>query len=152
MTGKTTCRMAVVTGLLFLMATGNVWAKNQVPRPFKIRACSTAVVNAATGSYEARGHGVATHLGRYIVQGWGIWGGGAGGGAGHGVFTAANGDRLYYEDTPAQVTFTGGTGRFQGASGGFTFVVEPVGPPIVDPVAGTITMSFRWKGRGTITY
>src|SRR5262249_21321618 len=70
---------------------------------------------------------------------------------GYYVFTAANGDTLIAEFTgqagPSDIpgvprivevaTITGGTGRFAGATGGFTVV------RLYDPVAGTTVGSFE---------
>ena len=119
----------------------------QVERPFKIRASSTMVLQA-DGSYEGKGGGVATHLGRFEVEGWGIFGVG-----GSGVITAANGDEIYFDDTPSGVvTMTGGTGRFEGVAGEFSFALEMDGEPIFDPITGSTTMKFIWAGTGTIKY
>lgn len=124
----------------------------QVTRPFKIQATSTAVINLADGSLTAKACGMATHLGRYTIEGAGFMNPATGQGWDAGVITAANGDQIHYEHESGIVTFTGGTGRFEGVTGGFATVTEMVGDPIIDPVAGTMTMNFVWTATGTITY
>ena len=47
--------------------------------------------------------------------------------------------------------FTGGTGRFAGATGSVTFVISDV-VITVDPVAGTMTITNQATMEGTITY
>lgn len=92
--------------------------------------------------------GTATHLGRFT---------GAGfvdltTGTGQNLLTAANGDQLFIDIVEAVVdesagtisvrtVFTGGTGRFQNATGGFS------GSGTIDFEAGV----FRGRGEGTIS-
>ena len=127
----------------------------QVERPFNIRGNTTAVVNLLDGSFEAEGGGIATHLGKYSMAGWGVMNPETGDGAGGGVTTAANGDQLHWDytslGTTLTFTFKGGTGRFQHATGGLTFVAEVVSAD-VDPVAGTLTLTYSFAGTGSIKY
>ena len=104
------------------------------------------------GRFEAKAHGWATWIGRFTIEGQGIMNPATGESTDEGVITAANGDRIFYRHESGTVSFTGGTGRFEGVSGGFTTTPELVGEPIVDPVAGTMTMNFTWKARGTIKF
>jgi hypothetical protein len=129
--------------------SGKIHSK-QVVRPLKMQATSQAVVSLVDGSLEAKAWGVATHLGRYTVEGAGYFIDGKL--IDEGVIVAANGDKIFYTHDSGTVTLTGGTGRFEGASGGFTAAPEMVGEPIVDLDAGTMTMNFVWKATGTIKY
>jgi hypothetical protein len=106
--------------------------------PFKgtIEAFETSVVNFPMSAVNATGSGHATHLGRYtitysvLVNLITLQGSDA-----SATFVAANGDELYAEGhgqaTPTYdpdifsitewYTITGGTGRFEGASGNIVF-------------------------------
>ena len=78
--------------------------------------------------------GTATHLGRYTMTSTALIDFTAGTGVGHAIFVAANGDRLFStgsgQATPTGEpnelsihgtdTITGGTGRFEGATGTFS--------------------------------
>jgi len=70
---------------------------------------------------------------------------------GSGSATAANGDQLSFDEVGNGVMFSGGTGRFLGATGGFTYLAEIISI-VDDPVANTRTIRYRWKGTGTIKY
>lgn len=99
---------------------------------------------------EATGH--ATHLGRFTVEFPHTVNFATASGAGTYTFTAANGDTLTATFTGQaqlgtvtsiveQATITGGTGRFAGATGGFT------ARRLFDPSTGTTTGSLE----GTIS-
>jgi hypothetical protein len=80
--------------------------------------------------------GTATHLGRYTMSFTALIDFVAGTGLGHSIFVAANGDRLFSTGSgqatptaePGELsinetsTITGGTGRFEGATGNFSGV------------------------------
>jgi hypothetical protein len=100
----------------------------EIARPFKMAADSQLVIvvnprDPNYGTYVAHAEGVASHLGLITVDE-----AGALLPVTHGVITAANGNVLNYAFNTANavVTITGGTGRFAGASGQFTLVVQPV--------------------------
>jgi hypothetical protein len=121
-----------------------------VERPFKIDGDVTVTLYP---SYYASATGNATHVGKYTsyaaVQG-------------KGICTAANGDQLFWDEwtvgpwtypAPDKVTFTmmfkitGGTGRFEGASGSF-------GPATTTATFNdTYTgVTFSYSATGTILY
>jgi len=71
--------------------------------------------------------------------------------------TAANGDELFWTEaiSPGNIdrTFTGGTGRFKNAGGGFSYEITPdVVVIVIDGVPCLIIVTFRYRATGTITY
>jgi hypothetical protein len=139
--------------------------KNQVTRPVKVNGTMILKVkpsseNPGIGSYTFTDWGQASHAGSYtdtasgtinLVTGEFL--------SGTGTIVAANGDSITWEvtatedpnDTPNVVVYTGGTGRFQGVSGGFVAEVTPASILGVD-ADGTLTLSLTYTGRGEITY
>lgn len=98
----------------------------------------------------AHASGKASHLGRFVAEGSRD----SYGEPSYGVFTAANGDQVFYEDEPVgglTYVVTGGTGRFAGAAGSFTvFLLAP--PIMTSNPDGTVTVNLQWTAVGTITY
>ncbi len=123
--------------------------KNSVTRPVNMQAHSQMVLSLADGSYNSKAEIIASHCGKSVGLGWGLFGG-----AGAGKIIAANGDETFFDSptTVLQGIITGGTGRFAGASGEFNIVaLEQTGTdPGPDP--GTVKLSFVWTATGTITY
>ena len=132
-------------------------AKDKVPRPLKMQAQTQQVWQldangAPVQMLSAGGWGVATHCGLFYTAPSaapapeGFMGG---------FMTSANGDQIFsvwsMTDPTAPTTITGGTGRFDGATGEFTmtFLHQEPGP---GPVHGTITIYFAWTASGTLTY
>jgi hypothetical protein len=132
-----------------LSSVGVASAQKRVTRPFVIAVESQFVVMMSTGWTTGDGVGVATHLGTLTTHGEGPMGQ-----VMPGTVTAANGDILCFDWNPLTtvVTFTGGTGRFVGATGGFTMTITPLGPPQPGPAPGTVVQNLAWTGVGTITY
>ncbi len=122
--------------------------KGKISLPFKAEFFTKRNFNAVIGTCDDAdyqgynyqvGEGTATHLGKFTAELF-FCGGSDGYKNGEGVFVAANGDELYYSvPSPGEIghvlplpytdplyeayfqdpfTFTGGTGRFEGASGG----------------------------------
>jgi hypothetical protein len=147
---KNTIRMLVlaVSACALIMAIG-VSAKDRDNhlRPFKMDANSVMVIQLPSYSVTAQAQGVASHLGAVVMEGHGnpmfV----------QGTITAANGDVIQWQGNPntGVYTITGGTGRFEEATGGFTVVVQPVSS-LLDPVAHTITNTYIWTASGTISY
>ena len=142
--------------LVGLSALGSL--KNPVTRPIKAHGYDTLVVSLVDGSLVASEQGEGTLTGKYVTHfvgqmdlatGQVIWG--------EGYLTAANGDRVFMTMTAAGPEtgivsiFTGGTGRFAGATGSVTFVISDV-VITVDPVAMTMTITEQATIDGTITY
>lgn len=129
--------------------------KNPVERPFKIVGQVSTVMHydgsfafdASSGSSV----GISSHWGRSTA--------GGSGNAFTGVFIltaiTANGDQVSGESVPGDplgFRFTSGTGRFEGVSGGFTYVTSV--PSIIANPDGsdTLIISYTYEGTGTITY
>jgi len=109
--------------------------KDAVERPFHISGQISFIPFSDTG--------VATHFGKFVSYADDPYGS-----VGH--YVTANGDIVYWivesydADTSIVVIgFTGGTGRFEGATGEFT------GPMILVDLD---TLTFDYEGEGTITY
>ena len=129
----------IVALLLAILVVGTTLAAASASKPLplkgSIEALETYQINGPTMFVTATGSGQATHLGRYTVtyevevdlptgSGTGL--------SAH--YVAANGDSLFAEgsgqatptDDPSvfvvveSYTITGGTGRFDGATGSFT--------------------------------
>jgi hypothetical protein len=157
----------VVLGLAVcaLLLSTAVIAKHPVERPFKIHGNATVildftsiVIDPVYGPFvpwDMTTSSEATHAGRSTEVGNGRLYLEAGFSEGSGCSTHANGEETHWDafeisDTQqVTVTFTGGTGRFENASGGFTFeytVTE-------EKWDGTVlTLTYSWTGTGTITY
>lgn len=126
-------------------------AKNPVTRPFQVKAQFT-ILDAA-GEYpitildrgEATAFGSFVDVGKYAINPDGAV-------IGIGIIYAANGDQIFWRHMEGTnvVEFTGGTGRFQGASGSFAFTMST--PALELGPEGTMTMIFAYQGEGTITY
>ncbi len=136
------------------------WASlsNPVTRPVLIvEGHLTITVNLSTGAYTFTDWGWATHTGLYANTG------SAGPGglnlttgqflSGSGTVVAANGDTASWEigAVPNTVVYTGGTGIFQGVTGGFTATVTSM-TVLSPPSNGTVTLAITYTGSGTITY
>ena len=154
----------VVCGTL-LLGTGA--AKRPVERPMKCHGIGTVVVDLAAVDFDpdygpfltwtVTGRSEMTHAGRCTEAGSGRYYILAGFEIGSGSSMAANGDELHWDafeipgDLQTTLTWTGGTGRFENATGGLTFAYtitkeEQVGTLLVR------TFEYRDTGTGTITY
>ena len=152
--------LALAVCTLLLPMTGS--AKQRVERPFKMYASHTRVLNFdlwtwTTGEESGR----ATHLGLFTSSGEGTFSGDFVEGTfrlklftGSGYYAVANGEKVFWDVAVEGVnspilTFTGGTGRFEGASGSVTLTITAQTKTLEWPLL-TITESF--SGIGTITY
>lgn len=137
-----------------LLTTGVMSAKDKVERPLKFQAQGTMVVSLIDDSYEAVESGQATHIGRFENNYTGyfdldtllfI--------SGSGSMTAANGDELFWRVTAPSGAgeFTGGTGRFENATGAFTWLTTDL-IITVDLDSRTLTITYNYTGNGTVMY
>ena len=137
-------------------------------RPLKFTVSATNVVNLETLTNHYAGTEIASHAGKGTIEGNGSskfsgfntleyhdsW-----------VFTAANGDKLFGTSTGTVTggpegllhsqesvlvqTITGGTGRFQNASGTFTGTYHLAR---ISSAEGDVTFSDNGSGQGGISY
>jgi sugar lactone lactonase YvrE len=125
--------------------------KKPVERPYKSRGAFTTVVNLTDGSYETTATAKSTHLGLTALHATGLMDlttftpitqQGTG--------TAANGDQVYLKLVSGVVRITGGTGRFEGATGSIGVVeIEDFKTTIK---GDTMTATYTATVEGTITY
>jgi hypothetical protein len=115
----------------------------------KVRGQVIATINPSDGSGLWQDRGEATHTGRFTSEAtttdYGTsWSGAA---------TAANGDQLFWvlPGSSWHVQFTGGTGRFEGLTGGMNIVWESE-HIVTYPDPNTRVMTFTYIGEGTVTY
>jgi hypothetical protein len=135
-------------------------AAHGTARPLTGTGTGTITVNLATGAATADGTGYISHLGAFTghVDLMFTFSGARFTYTGTGTDVAANGDKLFFSvkasgtigstDTETD-TITGGTGRFAGASGGFTETVSLV-PISVTPT--TVTNRITIALNGQISY
>lgn len=154
---RTTALGLMTLGLCLLGRPARADLGNAVTRPLLVvQGHLTITVQLATGAYTFTDWGWASEVGLFTNTG----SGGAGALdlahgaflAGSGVVVAANGDTLDWVVGPApnQVSYTGGTGRFQGVTGGFVAVITSVTPLSSTPTS--VTLAITYDGNGTITY
>ena len=113
----------------------------------------TIVASLFDGSYQATESGRATHTGTLENEYSGyldlvtlqfV--------SGAGIATAANGDQASWElSGPNAGYWAGGTGRFEGATGLFTWVTTDI-VVSVDLDSMTMTLVYSYNMSGTITY
>ncbi|MHC1764437.1 MAG: hypothetical protein AB9869_09035 [Verrucomicrobiia bacterium] len=166
--GRPAIGTAAIFTLCVLVLSVSASIKNPVTRPWRTHGVFTATITQlqepwvdedtgllVVGTWTLTGNAVATHAGRYADEGEGVvcvdMETGAMYGIGSGCATSASGDQVTWdsfepldESCRVTVTFTGGTGRFEKATGQFTFVYpEP---------AGSEGWTAELIGVGTITY
>jgi hypothetical protein len=123
--------MVLVTAAALLGASlATVGADPAVPVPFKGHAEYTLTAVEPDGTLRYIGTGLATHLGLFTADA-SLFPDGDGKFSATAIFTAANGDQLFLiaEGTftlptlvVGKATITGGTGRFEGATGDADFM------------------------------
>ena len=136
-------------------------------RPLTARSVGTTTLDTSTAPFPATGEGTSrvTHLGKTTYSIDYTFTPGAPGTftvAGTGEWVAANGDQVFWtftgsgvntgpetSDTPVDATITGGTGRFEGASGSFSGIVFS---QVTSVVGTTVTADQTSTLRGTISY
>jgi hypothetical protein len=128
---------------------------NPVTRPVKvIEGHLMIVIDPQTGEYQFTDWAWATHVGLALNSGAGVLDLSTGQFiSGSGVITAANGDTLSWVvgTTPNTIVYTGGTGRFEGVTGGLLVVVTSQAF-LSSNEDGTLTFLMTYTGEGTITY
>ena len=129
--------------------------KNPVERPVKGRGEIEITASLLDGSFSSPNWGESTVIGRYTNIGHGVLDPTSGAILyAHGTIVAANGDQINWtqEGPSGGAVFTGGTGRFEAVTGGFSW--QPAGEIEVtlDLEKMTMTMRFAFTLEGTIRY
>ena len=128
---------------------------NPVTRPVKVVGGNlTITVDPLTGDYEFTDYGYATHVGLVTNSGAGVLNLATGQFlAGTGVIVTANGDLITWAvgTGPNTVDYTGGTGRFEGCSGGIAITLTSQTLLSVN-ADGTVTFLMTYVADGIITY
>ncbi len=128
--------------------------KNPIARPFKVKGEFAFIVSqdpTSFGEAVGTGQGEGSHNGKFVVNTAGSFDFETGNFMGEGVVTTASGDLIYFKmRNLSWVEFTGGTGRFENATGGHT--IEPTTSPEQMEVDGQLVVTFRYTGQGTIAY
>jgi hypothetical protein len=149
MTRKMTIAILVLA-LCALLLPSTLIAKKLVERPNRVEGHTTVRVNLSNGTWVSEDWGVGTHTGRFTNEGSG-WMLPDGFTSGSGIVTAANGDQLFWHsEVQGAVTISGGTGRFEGATGVITTGLDD--PPEITFENGTMIIKYTYTGTGTITY
>ena len=145
--GRMPLIIVLALAVCVLMQTPVVKAKDHpVTRPFKIKGVLTFLDLTGGPPWAGLDKGVASEFGQYVdVAKY------TDGNHGFGVYFTANGDQIFWEDNGGGViTFTGGTGRFQGVTGEYTLTTPP--PVTALGPSGTVTLIYTYTGAGNITY
>jgi hypothetical protein len=147
------CLVTLVACLLAKPAMASL--DNPVPRPVKVlEGHLTITVDPLTGEYEFTDWAWASHTGLNTNSGAGVLDLGTGlFVSGSGVIIAANGDTIGWTvgAIPNTVVYTGGTGRFEGVTGGIAVFVTSQTLLSVNP-GGTLTFLMTYTGKGIISY
>ena len=150
--------LAAACIVVALLGTGAASAaKGGTDRPFKGGGSGTGIVDAATGTYTIDGSGNFTHFGRTQLHVDGVC---TNADCTTSTFTftetAANGDEVTGSSNSSDDglghftnldTWTGGTGRFAGASGHTT----TTGTSVTDP-SNPLVFHLTFTSQGTISY
>jgi hypothetical protein len=146
---KHTALVGLAVCALALAALGS--AKNPVQHPLKMKAEMIAYVDLTDGRFVSPNWGESTCIGKFTNVGVGlmnpltletIFA--------HGTAVAANGDKIFWTASgPSGMDIQGGTGRFENATGGFTWVISVTS---YDVDGNTMTVYCTYTGEGTITY
>lgn len=125
-----------------------------VTHTMRATADVTIILDFNAGTWTGWEVGKCTHLGRFTNSASGALDTNTGGPAGgEGIITAANGDELMWEFGPTgAAVITGGSGRFEGATG--IFVPGPSENLKMEPGSepGIMVVTYSYVGTGTITY
>ena len=151
-------RAMLVTLLTCMLGPSGIASeKNPVERPLKSTGTYEIVISLVDGSMVITGSGNSTLGGQFTsyLEGLAmITPNGPVPISGAGAVTMANGDQLFYEthaEGPSTITsITGGTGRFEGASG--TATGQALAAPVITVGADSITIVTVNRLEGTVTY
>jgi hypothetical protein len=143
--------LAVIALMLAPVVTAKGYTKGPVTRPFQISGELTFVDAFGGLPSTLIDRGVASGFGKFVDVGKYLFKDGKV--VGYGIFYAANGDQIFWKDDGSggtKIEFTGGTGRFDGATGYFTVTTidqyTEAGPE------NTTSYVLVYEGEGTITH
>jgi hypothetical protein len=147
--GHITLGIAALIVCAILLPTGTI-AKDKGVLPLKLKGVLTVtwvdpIAQPGYGLFTDVGEG--THFGRYSNSGWLQFDQNGAVLMGEGYAIAANGDVSHWMMLGSWATLMGGTGRFDGDSGGFETVVTA--GPVLNPDG---TMTINYTGTGTIMF
>jgi hypothetical protein len=143
--GRTSLLIALTLAVVCLMQTASVQGKGPVTRPFQETGQLTIMDIFSEPPYTAIANGVSSQTGHFFslikyVDGVN----------GFGIHYAANGDQIFFKSAADTVEITGGTGRFEGATGSLISKVSAteysLGPE------NTLCVIYTYTAEGTITY
>lgn len=146
------CQLVAILAICLLVRSTSASAKKPVERPIRTMASVTVVVDLVLGTYETVEVGECTHFGRFTNRGWGVLApDGSGPASGAGVITTANGDQVFWTNAPGGAEITGGTGRFEFATG-YMLAGPAQDYEMVPGDPGTMIVTYSYVGFGRITY
>lgn len=133
--------------------------KQPVERPMVLRSHIENILYLGTWTWDSYETGVCTRGGKFTSEGSGTYDPVTSEFAGEGVLTTASGDQLFWsvvggpdgEATVGTISFTGGTGRFEGATGEVPVEYTPAVVPSPGPVPALI-FTADYVAKGTISY
>jgi len=136
---------ALCLAVCALLPMASSSASVQVERPIYVEGTGTILDVMSGPPYTYFSEGVANHIGRHscVCKLSSL-------DYGRCLVFAANGDQLYFEMNGGTMTITGGTGRFNNASGSWDSVVTSESYSM-DPWGGVVA-SVTYEGEGTIVY
>ncbi|MCY2952531.1 MAG: hypothetical protein NTU53_11220 [Planctomycetota bacterium] len=125
--------------------------KNPVQRPLRAMSDVTVVLDFATSTYESAEEGECAHFGRYVNKGGGVIDAGGNPTSGGGIITTANGDQVFWQMASGRAEITGGSGRFEFATG-YMLPGPPQDMQMVWVDDHTLVITYSTIGTGKITY
>ncbi len=137
-----------------LVAAALVWTatasnNNPVERSFQIKADVVMIISPADGTVVGGSEGEASNFGRFVVHFTGAFDS-AGAFQGKGFAKTAHGIIFFTMPDGGWAEFQGGTGRFEGVTGGHTLV--PTATPEQRVVDGKLIVTYSYTGDGTFAY
>ena len=143
--GKILFLVVLCLSVCALLPMASFSAKTPIARPIHLEGTATILDIMTVTPWTYFDQGVANEFGKYR------------GGCkfftdthAHCILFTANGDQVFLEVNGSTMIIKGGTGRFEGASGGWNSVItSESGSP--DPWGG-LTYTMTYEGEGTIIY
>ena len=146
-----TSLVAIGFAICILVQTPALNAQQPVTRPLHIQGQSTGLMDLFPFDlpWTELEQGVASEIGKFVSVG--KYSAYAPNALAFGILFAANGDQIHWEYSGGVTSLTGGTGRFEGVTGTWTFTEVSAYDYASDP-SGRLIIRYTWKAEGTITY